>query len=164
MTLFEQWQDKLNNQNTSAEYTEFFSQYLEQETVVYKQLLGEKRFVLEGTLADLAKACDMEPVTFTGFLDGANTSFTEEVALEGLEEATPLNLTLVPEKLYYNMHVAKANWLYDLPEWNSILSEQQRRDIRMQYNLDSRATSEKVGRNDPCPCGSGKKYKKCCGK
>jgi uncharacterized protein YecA (UPF0149 family) len=24
-------------------------------------------------------------------------------------------------------------------------------------------TSAKVGRNDPCPCGSGKKYKKCCG-
>jgi preprotein translocase subunit SecA len=23
--------------------------------------------------------------------------------------------------------------------------------------------AEKVGRNDPCPCGSGKKYKKCCG-
>ncbi len=23
---------------------------------------------------------------------------------------------------------------------------------------------EDVGRNDPCPCGSGKKYKKCCGK
>jgi preprotein translocase subunit SecA len=27
-----------------------------------------------------------------------------------------------------------------------------------------RANSRKVGRNDPCPCGSGKKYKKCCGK
>jgi len=27
-----------------------------------------------------------------------------------------------------------------------------------------RADHEKVGRNDPCPCGSGKKYKKCCGK
>ncbi|MCB5238642.1 SEC-C metal-binding domain-containing protein [Niallia circulans] len=25
-------------------------------------------------------------------------------------------------------------------------------------------THEKIGRNDPCPCGSGKKYKKCCGK
>jgi preprotein translocase subunit SecA len=25
-------------------------------------------------------------------------------------------------------------------------------------------TTEKVGRNDPCPCGSGKKYKNCCGK
>ena len=26
------------------------------------------------------------------------------------------------------------------------------------------AVIEKIGRNDPCPCGSGKKYKKCCGK
>jgi preprotein translocase subunit SecA len=26
------------------------------------------------------------------------------------------------------------------------------------------AASDKVGRNDPCPCGSGKKYKKCCGR
>ena len=26
------------------------------------------------------------------------------------------------------------------------------------------ATSRKIGRNDPCPCGSGKKYKKCCGR
>jgi preprotein translocase subunit SecA len=27
-----------------------------------------------------------------------------------------------------------------------------------------RRQADKVGRNDPCPCGSGKKYKKCCGK
>ena len=27
-----------------------------------------------------------------------------------------------------------------------------------------RRESPKIGRNDPCPCGSGKKYKKCCGK
>ena len=26
------------------------------------------------------------------------------------------------------------------------------------------SVGEKTGRNDPCPCGSGKKYKKCCGK
>ena len=30
--------------------------------------------------------------------------------------------------------------------------------------LPFRRESEKVGRNDPCPCGSGKKYKKCCGR
>ncbi|MCH6569643.1 MAG: SEC-C domain-containing protein, partial [Acidobacteria bacterium] len=24
--------------------------------------------------------------------------------------------------------------------------------------------TRKVGRNEPCPCGSGKKYKKCCGR
>jgi SWIM/SEC-C metal-binding protein len=27
----------------------------------------------------------------------------------------------------------------------------------------TRTVDKKVGRNDPCPCGSGKKYKKCCG-
>lgn len=27
-----------------------------------------------------------------------------------------------------------------------------------------KAAEKKVGRNDPCPCGSGSKYKKCCGK
>lgn len=27
-----------------------------------------------------------------------------------------------------------------------------------------RATAPKVGRNDPCPCGSGKKFKQCCGR
>ena len=28
----------------------------------------------------------------------------------------------------------------------------------------SKTTEKKVGRNEPCPCGSGNKYKKCCGK
>jgi uncharacterized protein len=28
---------------------------------------------------------------------------------------------------------------------------------------EPRRSIPKVGRNDPCPCGSGKKYKKCCG-
>jgi len=29
---------------------------------------------------------------------------------------------------------------------------------------DTRPTKSRVGRNDPCPCGSGKKYKRCCGR
>ncbi|MFR3635689.1 MAG: SEC-C metal-binding domain-containing protein, partial [Sutterella sp.] len=31
-------------------------------------------------------------------------------------------------------------------------------------NVPVRNESPKIGRNDPCPCGSGKKYKQCCGK
>ena len=31
-------------------------------------------------------------------------------------------------------------------------------------NITVRRTAPKVGRNDPCPCGSGKKYKQCCGR
>ena len=37
-------------------------------------------------------------------------------------------------------------------------------DGRMVPRQPNRREQPKVGRNDPCPCGSGKKYKKCCGK
>ena len=30
--------------------------------------------------------------------------------------------------------------------------------------LTTKVSEKKPGRNEPCPCGSGKKYKKCCGK
>jgi uncharacterized protein YecA (UPF0149 family) len=36
-------------------------------------------------------------------------------------------------------------------------------DLIMQDEPAGRARSNKIGRNEPCPCGSGKKYKKCCG-
>ena len=46
----------------------------------------------------------------------------------------------------------------------------QREDLDPIYGPDGEAlidkpvvATAKVGRNDPCPCGSGKKYKKCCG-
>ena len=34
---------------------------------------------------------------------------------------------------------------------------------KMPQRKEPARSGEKVGRNDPCPCGSGKKYKKCCG-
>ena len=39
-----------------------------------------------------------------------------------------------------------------------------RTDEDTQINKPTIRDEDKVGRNDPCPCGSGKKYKKCCGK
>jgi uncharacterized protein YecA (UPF0149 family) len=39
-----------------------------------------------------------------------------------------------------------------------------RREIHAKWQSERQAVSNKVGRNEPCPCGSGKKYKKCCGK
>ena len=43
------------------------------------------------------------------------------------------------------------------------LSRQLFRPIKSAANTTIIRTSDKVGRNNPCPCGSGKKYKKCCG-
>ena len=63
------------------------------------------------------------------------------------------------------MQKAKAPWLYNLTEWDDILPIEKRNEIAKEYRRSSIAVSDKVvGRNDPCPCGSGKKYKKCCGK
>ena len=55
----------------------------------------------------------------------------------------------------------------ELPQWeNNGWSNRELRELQSGkkafYNEDG--TEQKVGRNDPCPCGSGKKYKKCCGK
>jgi preprotein translocase subunit SecA len=30
-------------------------------------------------------------------------------------------------------------------------------------NIDPKNLTRKISRNEPCPCGSGKKYKRCCG-
>lgn len=38
------------------------------------------------------------------------------------------------------------------------------RSKKSAVNNTNSSSSRKIGRNDPCPCGSGKKYKKCCGR
>ena len=101
---------------------------------------------------------------FTGLLDGINTSLKEPINLEEMEEDTELDFSIDIEKLYYNMHGAKADWLYNLPQWDNILTVEKRKEIAKEERLSGTVIKgEKIGRNDPCPCGSGKKYKKCCG-
>ena len=66
----------------------------------------------------------------TGFLDGINESLKGyENPIDTMEEATEVRIEIDPEKLYYNMVEAKANWLYELPQWDSILTEERRKDL-----------------------------------
>lgn len=51
--------------------------------------------------------------------------------------------------------IKNNDWPLDSPQKEKILPE-------VKY-VDPADLGNKVGRNDPCPCGSGKKYKKCCG-
>nr|WP_277815905.1 SEC-C metal-binding domain-containing protein [Roseovarius sp. A46] len=39
-----------------------------------------------------------------------------------------------------------------------------RRDIYTPPSRTFTRSGDKTGRNDPCPCGSGKKFKQCCGR
>ncbi|MBR3755636.1 MAG: SEC-C domain-containing protein, partial [Firmicutes bacterium] len=69
------------------------------------------------------------------------------------------------EKLFYNMLEAEADYLYTLEAWADVLPEERLIEIVKEYKKSKTVHVEKKpGRNDPCPCGSGKKYKKCCGK
>ena len=54
--------------------------------------------------------------------------------------------------------------LYTLKQWNNIFDETEQKILYTeQRNSRTVVKGKKVGRNDPCPCGSGKKYKKCGG-
>ena len=64
-----------------------------------------------------------------------------------------------------NMVDAKADWLYNLPQWDKIFTEEKKKTLYMEQKKSGTVVKpHKVGRNDPCPCGSGKKYKHCCGR
>ena len=48
--------------------------------------------------------------------------------------------------------------------WNSFHHEKiDNKFIAWRNHEFATIRTQKIGRNDPCPCGSGKKYKKCCG-
>ena len=81
------------------------------------------------------------------------------------EEDTKVSLAFDKEKLYMNMVAAGADWLYLLPQWNDIYDEDTRKELYRKQKLSTTVVKEaKIYPNDPCPCGSGKKYKKCCGR
>jgi preprotein translocase subunit SecA len=101
----------------------------------------------------------------TGFLDGINDSLVKANPIEEMDEDTVVSLDFDNEKLFRNMVEADAPWLYELPEWDAIYSKEEQKDlIRAQKDSHTIRKPKKIGRNDPCPCGSGKKYKQCCGR
>lgn len=166
MALLQEWRDtayaKDMDQNTVQQ---FWGTYFELEKGIYEQLLENPDEEVKGTVKELAKKYGIEVFTMTGFLDGINDSLKEPNPIEEMEEDTVVSLAFDKEKLYKNMVGARAEWLYELPQWDNIFTEEKRKELyKEQKNSGTVRKEKKVGRNDPCPCGSGKKYKKCCGK
>ena len=58
---------------------------------------------------------------------------------------------------------AEQSMDFNKSENNSLL-QQSDNNAKKNNNSPYIRSGKKVGRNDPCPCGSGKKYKQCCGK
>ncbi|MCI9596023.1 MAG: SEC-C domain-containing protein [Firmicutes bacterium] len=164
MTLFEQWRDLIENQ-TDETFNDFWVEYSEAETKIYSDLLDKPGEIVSGALGELAAGYEVRPVIYMGFLDGVNSSLRGTIDFENFDESSQVELDIDLEKLYFNMLAAEADYLYGLPQWETLLSDEKRQEITKAYKKSKTVVKgEKIGRNDPCPCGSGKKYKKCCGR
>ena len=164
MSLLKQWNELIDGQ-TDETFNDFWQKYAGTEQKIYRELLANKQQKVTGTFQELADHYQADPVIFMGFLDGINTSLKKEQKLDAIKEESKLSFEIQWEKLYFNMWKAEAEYLYTLPEWDGILTKDQQKSIEREFKQSKIAHAEKKpGRNDPCPCGSGKKYKNCCGK
>ena len=143
----------------------FWDEYFEKEKNIYASLLENPDEEVKGTVAELAEKYGIDIMTMTGFLDGINESVLAPNPIETMTEETVVSLAFDKELLYKNMVKAGAEWLYELPQWEDIFDEEKRKALYKEQKMSRTVIKgKKIGRNDPCPCGSGKKYKQCCGR
>ena len=164
MALLQQWEKfAQEKQNAPDGGRSFWKGYFETEKSIYERILASKP--RKNTVKGYAEKYGVDLMTMVAFLDGINDSLVEQNPIDDLEEDTQVNLGFDKALLYKNMVAAKADWLYELPQWKEIFSEE---ELKKFYKEQKESTTirkpKKIGRNDPCPCGSGKKYKKCCGR
>ena len=167
MTLLQQWRDTAYSETANkGDLQRLWGKYFEQEQEIYSQLLADPATEVKGTVKELADKYGVTVNTMVGFLDGINDSLKEANPIETMEEDTVVSLAFDTEKLFKNMVAAGADWLYGLPEWEAIYDEDTRKALYKEQKRSTTVVNEeaKVYPNDPCPCGSGKKYKKCCGR
>ena len=165
-TLYQQWQNIAYDETADRSQLEkFWGTYFQIEKEIYEQLLSNPDEEVKGTVKELAEKYGQEVLTMVGFLDGIDESLKEPNPIETMDEDTVVSLAFDKEKLYKNMVAAKADWLYELPQWKEIFDDEKRRALFLEQKKSGTVhVGKKVGRNDPCPCGSGKKYKYCCGR
>ena len=165
-TLLEQWRNIAYDESADrGQLQRFWGTYFQIEKEIYEQLLTNPDEEVKGTVKELAEKYGQEVLTMVGILDGIDESLKEPNPIETMDENTEVSLAFDKEKLYKNMVAAKAGWLYELPQWKEIYSEEELKKLYKEQKESTTIRKEKkIGRNDPCPCGSGKKYKKCCGR
>ncbi len=166
MALLQEWQKIAYDENKDqGELQRFWQRYFLLEKGVYEQLLTNPDEAVEGTVKELAEKYNLDILEMAGFLDGINDSLVTPNPIDTMEEDTKVSLAFDKVKLYKNMVDAKADWLYDLPMWDNIFDAETKKALYLEQKKSGTViVGKKVGRNEPCPCGSGKKYKHCCGK
>ena len=154
MALLKEWKKIAYDEKANkGDLQRFWNRYFEIEKEIYEQLLSNPDEEVSGTVKELAEKYGQDVMTMTGFLDGINDSLKAPNPIEEMEEDTVVSLAFDKEKLY------------NLPQWNDIFTPERQKELYLEQKKSGTIIKgTKIGRNDPCPCGSGKKYKKCCGR
>jgi hypothetical protein len=124
----------------------------------YQQLLGRLRFAARFR----AEALQREPNAVEGVLLEASALFQDGEdarAFELLDKA----LAIKEGWRFFVTDIQQPTGVArDFASLYNQVSRRLGRNERPPLDASLLAQPKKVGRNDPCPCGSGKKYKKCC--
>ena len=165
MKLLDKWRSKAYDETADRSTLQpIWDEYFRLEKGFYEKLLPEKD-VVKGTVKELCEKYGIDVFYMTGILDGINDSLVTPNPIEEMDEDTMISLEYDKELLYKNMVAAGADWLYNLEQWNEYFTEDEKKALYKEQKASTTIKKEdKVYPNDPCPCGSGKKYKKCCGK
>ena len=130
MALLQEWRDVAYSQEADkAQLQKFWTNYFLIEKGIYEKLLANPDEVVRGTVKDLADKFEVEVMTMVGFLDGINDSLKVQNPIEEIDENTEVNLGFDKELLYKNMVDAKADWLYELPQWDEIFTEEKKKEL-----------------------------------
>ncbi|HCE77632.1 MAG: SEC-C domain-containing protein [Lachnospiraceae bacterium] len=166
MALLQDWQAiAYNKDEDKNKLQKFWQDYFLLEKEIYEKLLENPDDAVTGTVRELADRYGVDVMSMTGFLDGINDSLKVKNPIETMDEETEVNLNFDKELLYRNMVDARADWLYNLPAWDNIFTPERKKELYQEAKKAGTIVKpKKIGRNDPCPCGSGKKYKYCCGR
>ena len=131
MSLLSQWRDYAYGfDDRTPEGKQFWFDYFQAEKGIYEIILANpKADPVKGTVKALAEKFEVSIQTMIGFLDGIDDSLITSNNLDEVTEDSEVTLGIDYEKLYMNMVGCNAEWLYTLPAWDKILTQEKRDEL-----------------------------------
>ena len=144
MALLQDWREYAYGVDINSKAGQaIWAKYFNEEKAVYEQLLANPGEVVSGTVKELAEKYNMELKYMVGFLDGINESLKTPNPIEDMDENTQVSLDIDLEQLYYHMVEAKADWLYELPAWDELLTPERRKELYMEQKKSGTIVKER---------------------
>ncbi len=169
--------DELDEQIRKVKFNvvgEYYSIFDSIDEIMKKVIIPQKKAFKKYKKVDINS--DFDYINFTSFnselssyIDNLSSKYAKELSMSLI---TTIHMNLFAndfvksmfkeynikytDKDYKNIIEIINNYKNTLPIW--VYNGYSKKEV------NSMPKEKKVGRNDPCPCGSGKKYKKCCGK